>query len=102
MSGALTIHRLLEKMKEVQASDLHIKVGCAPLFRIASKLHAASSPKLTADETQQLLVPIIPEAVRGLLETQGGVDFSHHAEAGERFRCSVFAPAAVCMLPFAV
>jgi twitching motility protein PilT len=90
MQGNLTIQRLLLKMKDLAASDLHIKVGSAPILRVASKLHHANLPELTADDTQQLLWPIIPEALREPLDTHGGVDFSHHEEGGERFRCSVF------------
>jgi twitching motility protein PilT len=90
MLGSVTIRRLLAKMKELQASDLHIKVGAAPIFRIASKLHHTSSGELTADDTKQLLLPIVPENLRPQLETIGGVDFSYHMDEGERFRCSVF------------
>lgn len=101
MLGSLTIRRLMGKMKELQASDLHIKVGSTPLFRIASKLHQISSGELTADDTTQLLTPIVPEHIREHLETSGGVDFSFHLDEGERFRCSVFRPAAGYTPPFA-
>ncbi|HTQ38349.1 MAG TPA: PilT/PilU family type 4a pilus ATPase [Pirellulales bacterium] len=90
MPTALTIQRLLQKMKESQASDLHIKVGSAPIFRIASKLLHVDAAVLTPDDTQQLLWPLVPEKLRSRVETAGGVDFSFHLEAGERFRCSVF------------
>lgn len=90
MLGALTIRKLLEKMKEIGASDLHIKVGSPPVFRIASKLQKINAPPLAPDDTQQLLLPMVPEAMRSLLQTNGSVDFSHHEDGGQRFRCSVF------------
>jgi twitching motility protein PilT len=90
MLGNLTIQRLLQKMKESQASDLHIKVGSAPIFRVASKLLHVSTAELTPDDTQQLLWPIVPENLKSGLDSKGGVDFSYHREAGDRFRCSVF------------
>jgi twitching motility protein PilT len=93
MLGALTIQRLLSKMKEVQASDLHIKVGSPPVLRIASGLHRVDAPAFTADDTKQLLTPIIPRHLFPDLESRGGVDFSHHEMTDgqqERFRCSVF------------
>ena len=71
MPGALTIQRLLEKMKEVQASDLHIKVGSMPVVRIASKLHHLSAPALSADDTEQLLLPIVPEQHARINQRQG-------------------------------
>lgn len=89
MLGALTIQRLLQKMKEVQASDLHIKIGSPPVLRVSDKLHRVDSPELTADDARQLLSPLIPDHLRADFEKNGGVDFSH-TESGERFRCSVF------------
>jgi len=90
MLGALTIQRLLLKMKEVEASDLHIKIGTPPVLRIASGLHRVDAPDLDANDTQQLLMPIVPEHLRERLHDEGGVDFSHHETAEQRFRCSVF------------
>lgn len=94
MLGALTIQRLLLKMCEVDASDLHVKTGVPPVLRVSSELHRIESPDLTADDTRQLLAPIIPAAMRERLESDGGIDFSHQimGENGveERYRCSVF------------
>lgn len=91
MPGSLTIPRLLAKMKQVNASDLHIKVGAPPIMRIASKLRRIEGPVLSADDTQSLLGPLVPEFQRSELEKNGGVDFSLHLEdSDERFRCSVF------------
>ena len=89
MLGALTIQRLLLKMKEVEASDLHIKTGTPPVIRVASELHRIEAPELTSDDTRQLLTPIIPDHMTATLEATGGIDFSYH-DSGERFRCSVF------------
>ncbi len=90
MHGALTIQRLLQKMKEIEASDLHIKVGSPAVLRVASELHEVEAPPMTGEETEQLLSSIIPDHLREDLENNGGVDFSHHEGAAERFRCSVF------------
>ncbi|MCP3902884.1 MAG: PilT/PilU family type 4a pilus ATPase [Planctomycetes bacterium] len=90
MLGALTIQRLLLKMKEVEASDLHIKVGSPPVLRIAAVLHRIDAPEMNADDTRQLLSPIIPHHLVQVLEDRGGVDFSHHEGVEERYRCSVF------------
>ena len=90
MLGALTIQRLLLKMKEVEASDLHIKVGSPPVLRIASALHGIDAPSLTSEDTTQLLLPLVPDHLRGQLEERGGIDFSYHETSAERYRCSVF------------
>lgn len=93
MRGDITMQRLLLKMKEINASDLHIKVGSPPVLRMQSELHTIDSPALTPDDTKVLLAPIIPDHLRSNLEQKGGIDFSHHEGEGsrqERFRCSVF------------
>lgn len=90
MLGALTMQRLLQKMAEVKASDLHLKVGSPPVLRINSELHAVQSGPLEPDDTQQLIDRLIPESLRADLEEKGGIDFSYHEQASERFRCSVF------------
>jgi Tfp pilus assembly pilus retraction ATPase PilT len=38
IQGSLTIHRLLAAMSKINASDLHIKVGVPPAFRIGGIL----------------------------------------------------------------
>ena len=90
MLGSLTIHRLFEKMREVNASDLHIKPGSPPVLRIASKLHRVESGELNPDDTRQLLVPIIPPHLKETFDGAGGVDFSHMEGPEARFRCSIF------------
>lgn len=90
MLGALTMQRLLQKMAEVKASDLHLKVGSPPVLRINSELHTVQSGPLEPDDTQQLIDRLIPESLRADLEEKGGIDFSYHEQASERFRCSVF------------
>jgi twitching motility protein PilT len=90
MAGALTIQRLLNKMSEVEASDLHIKIGSPPVLRVAAILHDINAPPFTAEDTKQLLAPIIPKHLEEKLESRGGIDFSHTEGLLTRFRCSVF------------
>ncbi|MHC5023781.1 MAG: type IV pilus twitching motility protein PilT [Planctomycetota bacterium] len=90
MSADLTIERLLSKMKEVQASDLHIKIGSPPVLRVASALHEVKMKPLSAEDTAKLLMPIVPQHLQRDLQDAGGVDFSHHIGSEERFRCSFF------------
>ncbi len=82
--------RLFLQMKEVGASDLHIKVGSPPVLRVAAVLKRVNAPELTADDTKQLLQSIIPKHLEEPLAKRGGVDFSHIESGGERFRCAVF------------
>jgi twitching motility protein PilT len=90
MNNDISMDRLLQKMKQVQASDLHIKVGSPPILRIASRLRQIESSPLSVENTRELLTPIIPEMHRATLASKGGIDFSYHDAQGDRFRCSVF------------
>jgi twitching motility protein PilT len=89
MQNDLMIHRLLLKMKEVEASDLHIKIGSPPVLRMAAMLHRVDLPVLGAEETESLLMPLVPKRLLPQLDREGGVDFSYTYDHG-RFRCSVF------------
>lgn len=90
MQDELTIDRLLLKMQEVEASDLHIKVGSPPVLRIASQLHEINVPPLTNEAARAMLMQIVPRHLQDQLQQRGGVDFSHTPAPGQRYRCSVF------------
>jgi len=90
MLGALTVSRLLQKMRDVEASDLHLKVGSPPVLRVGGELRHLEAQALTAEDMAQLLAPLIPAHLKSVLDTRGGIDFSHHETVEHRFRCSVF------------
>jgi twitching motility protein PilT len=89
MTAELTIERLLSKMHELKASDLHLTIGSPPSYRIAARLQLLECPTLTVDTAAALLQPIIPARLRAQMEAEGGVDFSLTDQQG-RFRCNVF------------
>jgi twitching motility protein PilT len=89
MQNELMIHRLLAKMSQLEASDLHIKIGSPPILRVAATLHRVDLPILTTEETESLLKPLIPSRLLTQLDADGGVDFSYTYNHG-RYRCSVF------------
>ncbi len=90
MTDEMTIERLLLKMCEVQASDLHLKVGSPPVLRVAAVLHAINMPPLTEEDTKRLVTDLIPANLMATVDAKGGIDFSHTQGVGQRFRCSVF------------
>lgn len=89
MQNDLMIHRLLVKMSQVEASDLHIKIGSPPILRVAATLHRVDLPAMGAEETESLIRPLIPARLLSQLDREGGVDFSYTFDHG-RYRCSVF------------
>ncbi|HVZ94174.1 MAG TPA: hypothetical protein VG797_06660, partial [Phycisphaerales bacterium] len=60
-----TMRQLLYNMRKTEASDLHMKVGMPPVYRIAGELRVPQGLQpLTAEDTEQLLSEIIPPNLR--------------------------------------
>ncbi len=102
MAAHVTMHQLLYNMRKVGASDLHLKVGLPPTYRVSAELVAPPGlPALTAECTERLLNEIIPAQLLPRFEERGDLDFAayhlldEHTPEGEearpdRFRCNVF------------
>ncbi|MCC6321669.1 MAG: PilT/PilU family type 4a pilus ATPase [Phycisphaerales bacterium] len=86
----LSIHRLLAAMKGLNASDLHLKVGVKPTYRINSNLRPIQGDPLTEEEADHLLDPIVPEVLKQKFDASGNLDFATHLKDGERFRINMF------------
>ena len=90
LSGSLTIKRLLGAMKPLDASDLHIKVGMPPIYRIGGHLKKIDAPPLSEDECDHLLDPLLSEVQKARFDTEGNLDFAWHLPDGDRFRIDMF------------
>ena len=87
----ITIHQLLGAMKGLGASDLHLKAGMPPYYRVGGHLRSASKvPPLTGEQVEELMGPIIPPTRRDFYEEHGDLDFSTEIAEGERFRVNIF------------
>ncbi|HYF15699.1 MAG TPA: PilT/PilU family type 4a pilus ATPase [Phycisphaerales bacterium] len=88
--GPLSIHRLLGAMRKLGASDLHLKVGIPPTYRINGLLRTIAAEPVTEEEADHLLDPIVPEQLRSRYEASGNLDFATHLKDGDRFRVNMF------------
>jgi twitching motility protein PilT len=85
------IIQLLSAMKKLGASDLHIKVGVPPTFRINGILKAIDAPPVTEELADRYVDPIlISPKLRDKFETLGNIDFATHLPDGDRFRVDIF------------
>lgn len=83
--------QMLNGMARFNASDLHLKVGYCPYYRVAGELKKIDMPPITSSaQIEQFVAPMVPEKRRGEYETRGDLDFSYQAPNGERFRINVF------------
>jgi len=82
---------LLEKMVKVNASDLHLKAGCPPVFRIDGRLIVEKADTLTPELLKQMVFQIIPtpEQQDYFLKAKE-LDFAIGVRGIGRFRVNVF------------
>jgi len=85
------IERLLAGMTQYEASDLHIKVGYAPYYRITGHLRKLDMPPFPdSPYIEAMLAKLIPEAKRGEFQQRGDLDFSARGSSGDRYRINLF------------
>jgi twitching motility protein PilT len=82
---------LLAAMEKLNASDLHLKTGIPPTYRIAGELRRSDVPPIPLDGRviEDLMQPIIPPKRAPIFEDKGGLDFAHHLPNGDRFRINI-------------
>lgn len=81
---------LLKVMVEKQASDLHVRSGCWPIFRIHGELTTLTKNPLSAELTKEILYSMISPRQRKIFEAKSEVDFSFAVPNMGRFRGNAF------------
>lgn len=85
------IDQLLAGMSKHSASDLHIKVGYIPIYRVGGHLKHLSMPPIPDSEyVRRMFMPMVPPGRREDYDKRGNVDFSCSVPNGDRFRINVF------------
>lgn len=85
------IELLLASMTQLGASDLHMKVGYQPYYRVAGHLRKVEMPPLPNSEyIEQMLADLVPGRRRAEYDERGDLDFSTRGSSGDRYRINVF------------
>ncbi len=85
------IERLLLKMLELGASDLHLASGAHPAVRLHGSIEMLTEfPAFTEDELLARLYEITPTRNREEFERRNDTDFAHAIEGVSRFRSNLF------------
>ncbi len=85
------IDKLLSSMTQLEASDLHLKVGYPPYYRIQGTLRAAKMPPLPDTQyIEAMLHDLLPQARRHEYEETGALDFAIRSGTQDRYRINVF------------
>lgn len=81
---------LLKEVVERDGSDLHLKVGEPPIFRIYGKLTRSEYPPLTPEVAKELIYSILtPEQIKRF-EEQLELDMAYELKGVSRFRVNIF------------
>lgn len=83
--------RVLQAARKLGASDVHLKVGLPPVFRIRGMLRTLKDvPPLTADVVNTFAVNIMTERLHQRFIEQHEIDLAYATEDGSRYRVNVF------------
>jgi twitching motility protein PilT len=80
----------LETLVNGHGSDLHVKVGSAPLIRLPQGLERIERDPLSPIEMQAIADAIVPEDRKEVFHERGEVDFAYSVTNVGRFRANVF------------
>lgn len=85
-----TLDALLGKLAEIGASDLHLKVGSPPAYRVDGHLHFSELPKINPADTEEWSQSLMDEKTEGIFKQEGEVDFGYGTPSLGRFRINVY------------
>jgi twitching motility protein PilT len=102
-----TMRFLLQALLKHGASDLHLKAGRPPLYRINGKLMAAKMVDLTPDNVQAILRSVLGQGIFEALSKDFQVDCSFKIDQLGRFRANIYlqrgtVAAVIRMIPYTV
>ena len=80
----------LRQLVDGEGSDLHIKVGSAPMIRKSGRLSRMDAPPLKPLQTRVIADSIIPDERKNRFKERGEIDFAHSAQGIGRFRVNAF------------
>src|SRR5205807_967330 len=91
-AGMFDVLRALRELVAKNGSDLHLKVGSGPLFRVNGKLAVdEASPALSAQDTEAALKQLLTdEAKLREFAQDREVDYSYEIPGLARFRINAF------------
>src|SRR5688572_19664959 len=67
---------LVRALLKYNASDLHIKVGRPPLYRVNGKLIPSKMAELSRETAEEVIFSLLNEKQRLLLDQNKSIDFS--------------------------
>ncbi len=89
-SPKMHVDDLLRTMREMNASDLHLKPARPPLVRVDGHIVPLDLPALTPEDNGRMLSSILQPHQKARLEQSLSVDLGYGVPGLARFRCNIF------------
>ncbi|MCD6595136.1 type IV pilus twitching motility protein PilT [bacterium] len=84
------VTKLLRKMPSLEASDLHLRIGVPPIYRIHGGLKRVRTDSITQQDMENMLHQMLTSGQRERFDRELELDFALQLESGERFRVNLF------------
>ena len=84
----MAVERLLRILVERGGSDLHLRVGEAPIIRASGHLERLDEPRVDADALEAMLVSLMPERNRREYAERNDTDYAYEIAGVARFRAN--------------
>jgi twitching motility protein PilT len=85
------LDRVLQAARQLGASDVHMKAGLPPIFRIKGELRTVKDvPPLSREALRNFANSIMSERLRQQFEQTWDVDLSYASQDGVRYRVNAF------------
>ncbi len=84
------IEKLFAMMQKYRATDLHMKAGSAPIFRVQKSVRRMERDALSSDQIATLVYDIMTPRLKQTFEETGQVDFAYSVAGVGRYRINVY------------
>ncbi len=88
--GEPKLHKYLQYMVDLKASDLHFKSNAKVHIRHKGDLKPLKQPPLSAQEVEDIWFEVMNEHQRRQLSEKGASDFAYQLGDSDRFRVNIF------------
>ena len=87
---SMVLERILNVMVEKAASDVYVKVGSPPVFRVNGVLQSFDLPVNTDREAEEMVKQLMTDHQRRRFEDNPDLDLAYTAGDGHRYRVNAF------------
>ncbi|MFQ5906376.1 MAG: type IV pilus twitching motility protein PilT [bacterium] len=84
------VEQLLKDVVDKGASDLHLKAGQPPIYRVNGKLEKSRFPVLSKEDTKNIVYALMNEQQKNAFRRMLELDFTYEVPGVARFRTNAF------------